>query len=156
MRIVSQSQLNKAEKQQVLNLWNNEYPEKLAYKNAEEFEEYLNHLTEQHHYLLKDETENIQGWAFTFKRADEKWFAIMISGELQGKGTGTQILNQLKENESELNGWVIDHDDDKKLNGDAYRSPLAFYEKNGFEIISAIRLELETLSAVKIKWQRRN
>ncbi len=154
MRIVNQSQLSNTDKQQVLNLWNNEYPEKLAYKNTEAFQEYLNRLSEQNHYLLKDEIGNLQGWAFTFKRSDEKWFAIIISEQLQGKGIGRKILNHLKEKESELNGWVIDHHNDKKLNGNLYKSPVGFYQKNGFEIISAIRLELETIAAVKIRWKR--
>ncbi|WP_410219972.1 GNAT family N-acetyltransferase [Pedobacter sp.] len=156
MRIVSQSNLSNTEKKQVLNLWNNEYPEKLAYEHMEAFQEYLNHLSDQNHYLLKDDTGNIQGWGFTFKRSDEKWFAIIISEQLQGKRIGSEMLSRLKQEENELNGWVIDHHNDKKSNGNLYRSPIAFYLKNGFEIISATRLELVTLSAVKIRWIRQH
>lgn len=62
------------------------------------------------------------------------------------------MLNKLKEDEAVLNGWVIDHDSDKKLNGNYYKSPIEFYQKNGFEIIAETRLELDIMSAVKIKW----
>ena len=64
------------------------------------------------------------------------------------------MLDKLKENENTLNGWVIDHNSDKKLNGNFYQSPLEFYIKNGFETLSETRLELEIMSAVKIKWTK--
>lgn len=47
---------------------------------------------------------------------------------------------------------VIDHDKDIKANGKQYMSPLNFYLKQGFTIIEDERLELATLSAVKIVW----
>ena len=64
------------------------------------------------------------------------------------------MLNTLKNDENTLNGWVIDHNSDKKLNGNIYQSPLEFYIKNGFETLSETRLELEIMSAVKIKWTK--
>ena len=36
--------------------------------------------------------------------------------------------------------------------GKPYRSPLDFYIKNGFKVLPEIRLELPSISAVKIKW----
>ena len=62
------------------------------------------------------------------------------------------MLKQAKRKESELNGWVIDHNLEKKKNGDYYRSPLNFYLKNGFRTLTTDRLELGKISAVKIKW----
>lgn len=62
------------------------------------------------------------------------------------------MLNKLKDDEDTLNGWVIDHDLDKKSNGYYYKSPIGFYQKNGFKVISETRLELEIMSAVKIIW----
>jgi hypothetical protein len=55
-----------------------------------------------------------------------------------------------------LNGWVIDHNNDRKKNGLIYVSPLKFYEKCGFEIQNYMRLELDKISAVKIKWTNEN
>ncbi|AZA62578.1 GNAT family N-acetyltransferase [Chryseobacterium indoltheticum] len=154
MKITTTHQLNLVQKEQVLQLWNNEYPEKLAYKNMGGFESYLEKLNEVKHFLLANNDEKIQGWAITFKRENETWFAIILSENLHGKGWGTKVLNELKQNKKEMNGWVIDHSDDKKRNGSFYKSPLEFYLKNGFEVLSDTRLELEIMSAVKIKWKK--
>ncbi|MCK9481612.1 MAG: hypothetical protein M0R38_07625 [Bacteroidia bacterium] len=64
------------------------------------------------------------------------------------------MLNELKSDENVLNGWVIDHNSDIKINGNFYQSPLNFYLKNEFEILNETRLELEIMSAVKIKWKK--
>ena len=64
------------------------------------------------------------------------------------------MLNKLKFDEATLNGWVIDHPHDKKRNGKRYKSPLEFYLKNGFILIPETRLQLETISAVKINWTK--
>lgn len=154
MKITKHTELNNKQKERILELWNNEYPEKLAYNSVSDFENYLNKLTEQNHYFLLDKSEEINGWATTFIRENEKWFAIIVPEKLHGKGFGTKILNELKNNENTLNGWVIDHDSDKKLNGNFYQSPLKFYLKNEFEMLSETRLELEIISAVKIKWTK--
>ncbi|OPC39238.1 GNAT family N-acetyltransferase [Elizabethkingia anophelis] len=154
MKIIKQTELDQKQKIQIFELWNNEYPEKLAYKTVEEFENYLNNLIEQSHYLLLDEVGQYSGWATTFTRDNEIWFAIIISEKLHGKGIGTKILNSLKEDKHALNGWVIDHNSDKKLNGSIYKSPLDFYIKNNFNVINDTRLELEIMSAVKIKWTK--
>ena len=154
MKIHTQSRLDNEQKKQIFELWNNEYPERIAYQSIENLENYLNKLTQQIHYLLLDEHNKIHGWATTFIRDNEKWFVIIVSEKLHGKGIGTKMLNKLKEDEAVLNGWVIDHNADKKLNGTYYKSPIGFYQKNGFEIIADTRLELEIMSAVKMKWTK--
>lgn len=154
MKIIKQTELDQKQKVQIFELWNNEYPEKLAYKTVEEFENYLNNLIEQSHYLLLDEVGQYSGWATTFTRDNEIWFAIIISEKLHRKGIGTKMLNSLKEDKHALNGWVIDHNSDKKSNGSIYKSPLDFYIKNNFNVIDDTRLELEIMSAVKIKWTK--
>ncbi|MFT3901606.1 MAG: N-acetyltransferase [Niabella sp.] len=154
MKIVQQTELTNKQKEQVLELWNKEYPKQLTYNSIVDFENYLNKLINPTHYLLLDENEKMNGWATSFTRENEKWFAIIISEKLHKKGFGTQMLNELKNNENILNGWVTDHNSDKKLNGDFYQSPLEFYLKNDFEILSETRLELNIMSAVKIKWTK--
>jgi len=154
MKITNTHQLNQEQKEQILQLWNNEYPEKLAYKSIDGFENYLEKLNEVNHFLLMNDDEKIQGWAITFEREGDTWFAIILSENLHGKGWGTKVLNELKQNKKALNGWVIDHSDDKKRNGSFYKSPLEFYLKNGFEVLSDTRLELEIMSAVKIRWKK--
>lgn len=122
------------------------------YKSFLDFENYLEILTNQSHIVMIDEKQCIKGWYFDFIRDEEKWFAILLDSKIQGQGFGTQLLKQAKEGASELNAWVIDHDNDLKQNGEFYKSPLPFYLKNGFEKHSGIRLELDKLSAIKIRW----
>ena len=154
MEFVKQRELTKTDKKEILNLWNNEYPEKLNYQTLAQFEKYLGSLKGQSHILMKNENQRIKGWYVDFIRENKKWFVIILDVNLQGKGYGTTLLNLGKANESELNGWVIDHEGDKKKNGEIYKSPLEFYLKNGFEKFSSQRLELEIISAVKIKWNK--
>lgn len=62
------------------------------------------------------------------------------------------MIVKAKTIESILNGWVIDHDEDKKLDGKRYKSPLKFYGKHNFRTLIANRFENGKLSAVKITW----
>lgn len=151
-RIPATKDLDESAKEQLLDLWNSEYPEKLVYNGMTEFDSYLQKLSGPTHFLLTGEQGIIYGWAFSFNRENERWFAIIVSGMLQGQGFGRKLLDTLKQTERTLSGWVIDHDDDKKKNGQLYRSPLKFYEKCGFDILYNIRLESGSLSAVKVKW----
>jgi GNAT superfamily N-acetyltransferase len=156
LKITKTIDLDEKTKNQLLNLWNTEYPEKLSYKDLAEFDDYLQKLTNLKHLLLTSEENIIYGWAFSFDRENEKWFAIILSEIVQGQGLGREMLNKIKQSEYVLNGWVIDHYNDKKKNGQTYTSPLRFYEKCDFEILKKERLELDNISAVKIKWTARN
>lgn len=154
MKFVKCQILSVYDRQEIFELWNNEYPENLSYKTTLELDKYLENLTNQSHILLVDIDGKIKGWYFDFMRDNEKWFAIILDSKIQGKGLGTKILSLAKEKEIELNGWVIDHNRDKKRNGEYYKSPLDFYLKNGFEKFPKSRLELDKISAVKIKWTK--
>jgi hypothetical protein len=152
LKIIQITDLDVSAKYQVLDLWNSEYPEKLSYNSLTEFESYLNKLNHLKHYLLINDTDLILGWAFTFDRDNEKWFVIILSEKIKGNGWGRKILDEIKHSETVLNGWVIDHNNDRRKNGQTYFSPLKFYEKCSFVTLSDVRLELEKISAVKIKW----
>jgi GNAT superfamily N-acetyltransferase len=152
--IIETTELSRQAKQQVLELWNTEYPEKLAYNSLTEFDNFLQNLTKLKHFLLTNDSNFIFGWALSFDRDNEKWFAIILSEKIKGKGYGRKMLDELKQVEPILNGWVIDHNNDKKKNGLIYFSPLKFYEKCGFEIQTDNRLELDKISAVRIKWTK--
>jgi len=149
MEFIKTKILTFKQKEEVNELWNNERHSELS-----DLENYLYNLNDQHHILLIGKNGIIKGWYFDFIRDDEKWFVMILDSKVQGKGLGTALLNQAKKKESELNGWVIDHNNNKKQNGDFYKSPIEFYKKNGFEILSDTRLELEKISAVKIKWKK--
>lgn len=152
MNIIKTVSLTKDQKNSLLNLWNNEYPEQLNYNSFTEFEHYLKPLTNQNHLLLLNHKNQIQGWAFTFKRENEKWFSLILDSKIQRCGYGKLLLDKMKESEKLLNGWVIDHNNDVKKNNEAYISPLNFYLQNNFTINETIRLETETISAIKITW----
>lgn len=154
MKFIKTNILNDTQKTQIIELWNNEYPKKLRHESFESFESYLKNLKEQNHILLIDNENFVKGWYADFIRENEKWFAMIINSEFQGKGFGTKLLNKAKSEENELNGWVIDHHKYVKQNGAFYLSPIEFYKKNEFKIINNVRLELEFISAVKIKWQK--
>jgi GNAT superfamily N-acetyltransferase len=152
MNIVSTTLLSAAQKEAVFQLWNNEYPAQIGYTDMTGFDNYLGNLANQSHHLYVDESNLIAGWAFSFEREEEKWFAIIVDSSLQRKGIGSTMLARLKEELSILNGWVVDHASYKRKNGEAYVTPLPFYTKNGFEVCTDIRLDIPQLSAVKIKW----
>ncbi len=151
MKIVTTTELSKAQKETIVYLWNREYPVRIS-TTKEGFDEYLNASARQTHFLMLDDANEVIGWAYTFDREGDRWFSIIINGLYHGIGLGRMMLDQMKENESFLNGWVIDHDDEIKQNGEPYESPLAFYLKNGFEVHADIRFENEKMSAVKMVW----
>jgi hypothetical protein len=153
MKIIETTTLSIDQKKAIYRLWNNEYPEKLAFKTITELDSYLGTLPSPNYYLLENDSMQIQGWAMKFTIANEKWFTITIDSKVQGKGNGSMLLNKLKENEELINGWVIDHENDMKQNGESYKSPVQFYLKNGFILYPDIRLEIPILSAVKISWR---
>jgi GNAT superfamily N-acetyltransferase len=154
MIIIEKEILSEEEKEVLRELWNREYSVKLYLKTIEDFQIYLNGLSNTKHYLLMDDSNKINGWAFTFLRNGEDWFAIILDNQIQGRGNGTLLINEIKKNNTSLNGWVIDHENDVKQNNEFYKSPMAFYMKNGFTICSEIRIENEKMSGVKINWRR--
>ncbi len=145
---------NDEQKKDIYRLWNNEYPAQLGYQRFSDLELYLANLKNPVHYFLVDDDGNAIGWAFVFERDGERWFAIIVDGSMHKKGLGSLLLNMLKENEQILNGWATDHNKYVTQDGRLYPSPVAFYLKNGFSTCDEIRLEIEKLSAVKIRWAR--
>jgi len=154
VNIAKTENLSEAQKQSIVRLWNAEYPVQIRHSGIDSFDEYLSTKGNLEHYLLTDTDENLKGWLATFMRDGEKWFALLVDSSEQKKGYGTRLLNKVKEFETEINGWVMDHENVLKANGERYLSPIGFYLKNGFEILREVRLENETMSAVKIKWSR--
>lgn len=154
MNIRTTTELDSLERKALLDLWNAEYPLRINYTSLEAFEAYLSGLSEGTFYLLESDLGAIKGWASSFRRENETWFALIIAQELHGKGYGTELLNHLKQNNRELSGWVIDGHQEVKSNGELYVSPQNFYLKQNFKLVPEVRLEIPTLSAVKIYWKR--
>ena len=154
MQLTETQSLSHSQKEAIFKLWNECYPSALAYTSLEQLDEYFGGLSELHHCFLTDDGNSIVGWAFTFTREYEKWFAIIVDDAHQSKGCGTLLLNHLKEIEPALNGWIIDSNNYKKEDGSLYASPAAFYEKNGFVVLPDVRLHHSKFSAIKIQWDQ--
>ncbi|MCD6010341.1 MAG: hypothetical protein K0Q79_203 [Flavipsychrobacter sp.] len=154
MYINTFTELTSEQKRSILDLWNREYPEQIRYATLTEFDTYLDNLKEKKHYLLAGNNGEVQGWGFQFMRDMEQWFAIIVDSKVQRRGYGTLFLDEMKKNNTVLNGWVADHNNYRKQDGSVYISPLHFYIKNGFSVKHDIRIETEKLSAVKIVWHK--
>lgn len=147
-------ELKPAEKAIVRELWNTEYPESLRLNTEADFDKYLENLKQQRHFLLSTIDGNIQGWGCSFHRDGERWFAMILSRNIQGKGLGTFLLQRIIQEESRLYGWVIDATDFTRSDGSAYPLPLGFYQKNGFNTEPDVRLDIPAFSAHRIVYQR--
>lgn len=148
MEIIKTKYLTESQFQQVNQLWNTEFPNTLK----DRFGKLLEGKESFHHHIIIDQNKNILAWAADFERDNETWFSILVHSKMQGKGLGTLLIKRLKEETIELNGWVIDHDTDKKENGQIYTSPLSFYINQGFKVLKDQRIDNEMLKAVKVRW----
>jgi GNAT superfamily N-acetyltransferase len=155
MKIEITPNLSQEQKVIITRLWNVEYPEQLKYENVEGFEAFLNGITEHKHFLLLDDNENLKAWLVSFNREGERWFSIIVDGSEQKQGFGTRLLNEVKQHENKLNGWVVPHNDYFKSNGEKYLSPIEFYKKNDFTILENVRHEkLPNFYFIKINWKK--
>ena len=152
MRIIETASLSETQKVAVLQLWNEEYPGQLRYAQPAGFDAYLSALTDKTHLLAVNDEGQVLGWALSFIRDGERWFAIIIHRSMQGMGEGSALLNALKSKEQSLAGWATDHERYTKADGSPYPSPLGFYVRQGFTTNPESRLELPHLSAVRIDW----
>jgi GNAT superfamily N-acetyltransferase len=152
MKIIATDSIDSFQKECIYKLWNEEYPSAITYNSISQLDNYLDALTGLTHYFGVDTDDAIVCWAITFMRDNENWFAIIVDKNFQGKGIGSSILNHLKEYNSELSGWVIDKGEYLKSDGSAYKAPLHFYLKNGFELVENVLLDIPQMKAVKICW----
>lgn len=149
MEIIKTKSLTLIQSEQINALWNSEYPVKLK----DRFPILLEGTTWHNHYLVEDSKHLIIAWAVLFEHSNQIRFSIIVSREHQGKGLGILLLDQLKSEQNEFFGWVIDHNNDLKLSGENYTSPLSFYLKQGFEIIPNQRIDTEMIQAVLVGWK---
>ncbi|MNQ95206.1 hypothetical protein D3C85_1107550 [compost metagenome] len=152
MKIIQSVTIDPVQKKAIYDLWNKEYPAKLKHEEVKHLDNYLSHLADLEYHLLTGPSQEVVGWALRFTRNNQPWFAVVIDSNLHGQGHGRRMLEEMKKTTDELNGWVIDHNEDLKENGEYYRSPLGFYLKNEFIILPETRLELEEMSAVAVRW----
>ncbi|MCQ0112140.1 GNAT family N-acetyltransferase [Zhouia amylolytica] len=154
MRFLTVLHLNEKEKLQLIELWNEVYPDILQFKSTYEFDKYLSKLKDVRHTLLFDDANDIKGWFADFLRNDERWFVMMVSSDLQGKGYGSSFLNEAKKHFDSLSGWVICEHEYTKKNGKPYKPPVEFYEKNDFMLYPEVIFETDVLKTVKMQWKK--
>jgi GNAT superfamily N-acetyltransferase len=152
MKLITTNQLTAKQHHEIHVLWNDEYPIKLK----DRYSILLNDALWFHHYLLVNKEDQIVAWAVDFKKEEQVRFSIIVSSAYKNKGLGRRMLDALKKENTSFFGWVIDHDDDLKSNGEVYRSPLSFYLKNGFEVVHDQRLDTPMISAVLVKWSEQD
>ena len=147
MEIIKTKNINSDQFQQIDQMWNDEYPIKLK----DRFGILLEGIENYNHYLI-EQNNSVLAWAVEFEKEKEKRFSIIVKNEYKGNGFGNLLINRLKRDLGEFYGWVIDHNDDLKLNGEHYKTPMPFYLNHGFEIMSDKRIDNEMIRAVLIKW----
>jgi GNAT superfamily N-acetyltransferase len=152
MRIIKTTPLTTHQSSQINQLWNDEYPLKLK----DRFPILLDGADWHNHYIILDEEQNVIAWAVDFEKEKQIRFPIIVASNHKGKGLGGLLIDKLKEENKEFYGWVIDHNDDLKSNGEHYQTPMPFYLKHGFEILNDIRIDNEMIKAVLIKWIENN
>jgi len=149
MEITQTTFLSDVQSEQINSLWNSEYPLKLK----DRFPILLEGTTWHNHFLIEDSNRVIIAWAVMFEHTNQIRFSIIVSKEHQGKGLGKLLLDHLKSAQNEFFGWVIDHNNDLKSNGENYISPLPFYLNQGFELVPDARIDNEMIQAVLVKWK---
>ncbi|PVX51899.1 acetyltransferase (GNAT) family protein [Balneicella halophila] len=135
-------------------IWNEEYPKVIIEKSQDKFDEYIKSLKDAKHVIVIDESGHIQGWYADFIRDDDRWFLILLSSKIQGKGIGKELITNARQNNDRLNGWAIFSNHYKKSDETLYKSPIAFYKKLGFTIRKDIIFRTEIMETVKIEWRK--
>lgn len=152
--VIKSKHLTKKQKKNILDLWNEEYPEALRLSDINTFDVYLGGLSDKHNLLVIDDKAGVVGWLIDFIRDNERCFAMLLHANLQGKGYGTKLLNLAKKTNAELNGWVIDNNEQLKQNGQNYKSPTGFYTKNDFKIVPGIQSKKDGINGIKVRWEK--
>ena len=152
MEIIQTKTLSSVQSEQINSLWNSEYPLKLK----DRFPILLEGTTWHNHFLIEDSNHAVIAWAVMFEHSNQIRFSIIVSKEHQEKGLGKILLDHLKATHDEFFGWVIDHNNDLKSEGENYTSPLPFYLKQGFEIIPNQRIDTEMIQAVLLSYKKSN
>jgi GNAT superfamily N-acetyltransferase len=149
MNIISSKIISEQQSEQINTLWNAEYPTKLK----DRFPILLEGTNWHNHYIIEDAHQHVIAWAVDFEKEQQVRFSIIVSSNHKGKGLGSRLIEELKAKNQEFYGWVIDHNDDVKADGEQYITPMPFYIKHGFEILHDKTIDNEMIKAVLIKWQ---
>ena len=153
MQTINQSRtLTPKQMEKVNTIWNRVYPVQVKDRLAS----FLNETDEQHHFYIENEKNELIAWSVFILSKDEWRFSLLVDTPYQGMGLGSILLTEMKKKKNNFFGWVVDHDNDVTVDGNKYRSPLLFYQKNGFNILTGRRLETPLFSGREVKWEGEN
>lgn len=152
MQLINTASLSANQIQQIDVLWNQEYPKNLQNR----FAILLTDASNYRHFILENDAREIVAWAVLFDKENETRFSIIVAEATKGLGLGGQLIDALKQACPCFYCWVIDHDNDLKNDGTNYRSPITFYLKHAFEVLTEQRLDTPIIKAVKVKWSVTN
>lgn len=152
MQLIITTSLSANQIQQIDVLWNQEYPKNLQNR----FSILLTDASNYRHFIIENDAREIVAWAVLFDKENETRFSIIVTEASKGLGLGGQLIDALKQACPCFYGWVIDHDNDLKNDGTNYRSPITFYLKHAFEVLTEQRLDTPIIKAVKVKWSVTN
>ena len=153
IKIAQSNTLVESELQSIHAMWNSAFPLEIAYETVNETELFLAGLSKLRH-IKAFESEQMIGWMGIFERHGECWFIILASTAHQRKGTGTALIAKAKEDEEELNGWIVLSEEHKISSGAYYRSPAGFYEKQGFTLNENRSMTARGLESHHIQWKK--
>ncbi|OYU84694.1 MAG: hypothetical protein CFE24_05180 [Flavobacterium sp. BFFFF2] len=91
MNIFKTKQLTDRQFAQINQLWNEEFPVKLA----DRFPILLEGVENYSHYLVEDAQQQVMAWAVDFEKDQQVRFSIIVAAKHQGKGIGALLINQL-------------------------------------------------------------
>lgn len=134
MKTVRQKSLSASDWQRVLAMWNVLYPVHVAKESAAKIHDNCDPASCVH-YCMYGQNGQLNAWLAVFDRANTRWFSILVDENAQGQGLGKALIAFAKTYEPVLSGWVVNTDAYLRANGEAYHSPLAFYEKLGFSVV---------------------
>ncbi len=147
--IIKTKVLSQSQSEQIDRAWNDEYPIKLNNRYGILLCDAKSYM----HYIIENEKQEVIAWGVMFEKEDERRFSILVVNKYQGQGLGKKLIEAFKKDYPIFYGWVIDHDNDVKANGEKYVSPLPFYLQLGFTILKEQRIDTEMISAVKVKFK---
>jgi GNAT superfamily N-acetyltransferase len=134
-------------------MWNSVFPVDIEYETVQETELFLAGLSKLRH-IKAVESDHMIGWMGVFERHGECWFIILTSTGHQGQGIGSLLMKAAKEDEKELNGWIVLSEKHKLKGGADYRSPAGFYDKQGFVLNEKRSMAARGVESHHILWKK--
>ena len=149
-------ELSMCEKENLFELWNDEFPASIGYSEFSDFDdEFIGNISSPRYFLLRDnKSKKILGFYVDFLRGKDRWFVMLLGKKIQRKGFGSLLLKHAQTDIDSLYGWVIDQDTYLKANGEKYFAPVAFYKKNGFDISHDIKSSRNGIETVRMVWKK--